>query len=298
MTRQARGSDALQLPLFDLAPQSAAPGEAFAPAAPMPAVPVAPGIFRHPRARREVQLGGHLVAYELRRARRRSIGFVVGAEGLSVAAPRWVVQSDIEAALREKTAWILRKLAEQRERGERLQAARVAWRNGAEIPFLGETVVVVLDPHAGCAPSGALFKPDAGAPTGETRHALHLALPQHAAAEQIRDAVQSWLQRQARRIFDERCAHFAERLGVRLRRLSLSSAQTRWGSASADGSVRLNWRLVHFGMSTIDYVVAHELAHLRHMDHGPKFWGAVRSVVPDVERARGTLKRELVPVFE
>ncbi len=245
-----------------------------------------------------MRLGEHLVAYELRRVRRRSIGFAVGIEGLSVAAPRWVVLSDIEAALREKAAWILRKLAEQHERGERLQAARVDWRDGAAIPFLGETVVVVLDPHAGSAPSGALFKPDAGVLPGVPRHTLHLALPKHSTAEQIRDAVQSWLQRQARRIFDERCTHFAERLGVRLRRLSLSSAQTRWGSASADGSVRLNWRLVHFGMSTIDYVVAHELAHLRHMDHGPKFWDAVRSVVPDVEQARGTLKRELVPVFE
>ena len=266
-----------------------------APAAPGAA---APANFRHPRARRELRLGEHLVAYELRRARRRSIGFVVGVEGLSVAAPRWVVQSDIEAALREKAAWILRKLAEQHERGERLQAARVDWRDGAAIPFLGEAVVVVLDPHAGSAPSGALFKPDAGVLPGVPRHALHLALPRHATAEQIRDAVQSWLQRQARRIFEERCAHFAQRLGVRLRRLSLSSAQTRWGSASADGSVRLNWRLVHFGMPTIDYVVAHELAHLRHMDHGPKFWDVVRSVVPDVEHARGTLKRELVPVFE
>ena len=238
------------------------------------------------------------MAYELRRARRRSIGFVVGVEGLSVAAPRWVGQGDIDAALREKAAWILRKLAEQHERGERLQAARVDWRDGTTVPFLGEPVIVVLDPRAGTAPGGALLNTAADALPSVPRLTLHLALPQHAAPAQIRDAVQSWLQRQARRIFEQRCAHFAERLGVRMRRLSLSSAQTRWGSASADGSVRLNWRLVHFAMPTIDYVVAHELAHLRHMDHSPKFWDVVRSVVPDVEHARGTLKSELVPVFE
>ena len=130
------------------------------------------------------------------------------------------------------------------------------------------------------------------------RLTLHVGLPQTAAPEQIRDAVQSWLQRQARRIFEQRCAHFAERLGVRMRRLSLSSARTRWGSASADGSVRLNWRLIHFGLSTIDYVVAHELAHLREMNHSPRFWDVVRSVVPDYERARGTLKDGVVPVFD
>jgi len=285
---------------------AAPPGRGAAPRSPPAAVPprVASGppaaaeVFRHPRAQRDVLLGEHRVAYELRRARRRSIGFVVGIEGLCVAAPRWVGQGDIDAALREKAGWILRKLAEQHERGQRLQAARVDWRDGTTIPFLGEPVIVVLDPRAGTAAGGALLNTDASALPGVPRLTLHLALPQHAAPTQIRDAVQSWLQRQARRIFEERCAHFAAQLGVRMRRLSLSSAQTRWGSASADGSVRLNWRLVHFGMSTIDYVVAHELAHLRHMDHSPKFWDVVRSVVPDVEQARGTLKRELVPVFD
>jgi len=110
--------------------------------------------------------------------------------------------------------------------------------------------------------------------------------------------VQSWLQRQARRVFDERCRHFAQQLGVRVTRLALSSAQTRWGSASVDGSIRLNWRLIHFALPTIDYVVAHELAHLRHMDHSPRFWDVVRSVVPDYEQRRGGLKDEVLPVFD
>lgn len=291
MTRPAaRLPDPSQLLLFDPPPRAPAP-EA-------PAAGVAqPAIFRHPRAQRELRLGEHVVAYELRRARRRSIGFVVGAEGLSVAAPRWVGQGDIDAALRDKARWILRKLVEQHERGERLQSARVDWRPGTTIPFLGRPVVLVLDATGRVAPSGALLHA-AATDAADGPSSLHLGLPPHAAREQIRDAVQSWLQRQARRVFEERCAHFAARLGVRMRRLSLSSAQTRWGSASADGSVRLNWRLVHFGMATIDYVVAHELAHLRHMDHSPRFWDVVRSVVPDVEQAQATLKNELLPVFD
>jgi predicted metal-dependent hydrolase len=249
------------------------------------AAPVPPPVFRHPQARRDIVLDGQLVAYAMRRARRRSIGFVVGAEGLSVAAPRWVAQGDIDAALREKAAWILKKLAEQHERGERLRTARIEWRDGARFDFLGQPVTVALVPHA----SGAVL--DAAAEPVR----LALGLPLASGAEQIRDAVHSWLQRQARRIFEQRCAHFAERLGVSVRRVALSSAQTRWGSASADGSVRLNWRLVHFAMPTIDYVVAHELAHLRHMNHGPEFWAVVRSVVPDLELARRRLKDELVP---
>ncbi len=313
MTRTPRAPDPAQRSLFEPAPDAAgalaASAAASAPLRPSPAAPAAgapdmrvvpqlPSLLRHPKARHELRLGEHLVGYELRRARRRSIGFVVGAEGLSVAAPRWVGQADIDAALREKATWILRKLAEQRERCQRLQAARVEWRDGTSIPFLGEPVVVVLAAGAVPTKGGAQLHTDAVALSGAPRLTLRLALPAQAAPEQIRDAVQCWLQRQARQIFEQRCAHFAERLGVRMRRLSISSARTRWGSASADGSVRLNWRLVHYGMSTIDYVVAHELAHLRHMDHSPKFWDVVRSVVPDVERARGTLKSELVPVFD
>jgi predicted metal-dependent hydrolase len=287
----------MQLSLFDeppVAPAAAAPSPA--PAVPTPPVPsavsaapaaaAAPGVFRHPRSQRDIRFGEHVVAYELRRARRRSIGFVIGAEGLSVSAPRWVGVAEVEAALREKQAWILRKLHEQRERARRLDAARVDWRDGTTIPFLGATVTLRLD----AAATGAVLHADSGC--------LHLGLPQGAQPEQIRDVVQSWLQRQARRVFEERCQVFAERLGVRMQRLSLSSASTRWGSASADGAIRLNWRLVHFALPVIDYVVTHELAHLREMNHSAAFWGVVRSVMPDYEQAQGALRHEVLPVFE
>lgn len=251
-------------------------------------------VFRHPRADREIQLGDALVGYEFQRARRRTIGMVVGAEGLSVRAPRWVTLADVEAALLERSKWIRGKLAEQRERARRHEASRIEWRDGASLPFLGETVIVVLDPRV----AGAVLNTDATALPGVPRLTLHVGLPHNVAPEQIRDVVQSWLQRQARRVFEERCQLFAERLGVRVKRLALSSAQTRWGSASADGSIRLNWRLVHFAMPTIDYVVAHELAHLRHMDHSPRFWDVVRSVIPNMDLARGRLKDEVLPALE
>ncbi len=253
-----------------------------------------PASFAHPRADREMLLEGHRVAFEFRRARRRSIGFVIGPEGLTVSAPRWVGVGEVEAALREKSRWILRKLQEQQERARRLAQARVDWRDGTTIPFLGETVIVIVDPRV----TGAVLHSDAAALPGVPRLTLHVGLPQTVAPAQLRDAVQSWLQRQARRVFEERCAEFAQRLGVHVRRLSLSSASTRWGSARADGSIRLNWRLVHFAVPVIDYVVAHELAHLREMNHSGAFWEVVRSVLPDFENARGVLKTEVLPVLD
>jgi predicted metal-dependent hydrolase len=286
-----------QLSLFDVPPPAeprtpvplSNPPERATPAA---AVPV-PLVHRHPRADREIRLGECQVAYLLRRARRKSIGFTVGPEGLAVSAPRWVGVSEIESALREKSGWILRKLGEQRDRQRRLEAARVDWRDGATLPFLGEPIILVLDPRV----AGTVLNTDAEALPGVPRLTLHIGLPQTAQPAQICDAVQSWLQRQARRLFEERCAEFAMRLGVKVRRIRLSSAQTRWGSASADGSIHLNWRLVHFGLPVIDYVVAHELAHLREMNHSAAFWEVVRSVIPDLEDRKAQLRDPVLPIF-
>ncbi len=286
-----------QLSLFDEAPVAPAPRLVQAPveAVAQPALPAPPPTeFRHPRSQREIVLGGHRVAYALRRSRRRSIGFVIGEEGLAVSAPRWVGVGEIETALVEKATWILRKLQEQRERASRLAAARVEWREGTSIPFLGEPVILVLDPRT----TGAVLHTDDTTLPGVARLTLHLGLPQSAQPAQVRDAVQSWLQRQARRIFEERCVLFTARLGVRMTRLTLSSASTRWGSASADGSIRLNWRLVHFALPVIDYVVTHELAHLREMNHSAAFWEVVRTAMPGYEQARGALKREVLPAFD
>jgi predicted metal-dependent hydrolase len=261
---------------------------------PAVAPPPAPDLLQHPRAQREIVLQGQRVAYEFRIARRRTIGFSVGLEGLSVRAPRWVRRADVDDALHERADWILDKLAEQRERAGRLQAARVIWREGASIPFLGEAVVLVIDPRI----AGAVLDADSLGLPGLPHRVLRVGLPHDAGAEQLREAVQGWLQRQALRVFKERCAHFAPRLGVRMRRLSLSSAATRWGSASADGAIWLHWRLIHFTLPVIDYVVAHELAHLREMNHSRAFWEVVRSVVPDYERARRTLDDQPVPVLD
>lgn len=236
----------------------------------------------NPRAQRELSLGEHRVAYELKRARRRSIGFVVGAQGLRVSAPRWLPQADIERALHHKADWILRKLVEQRERARRVEASRIEWRDGAALPFLGAPLRICLRPEL------------TGVRLHEELRELHLGLPLTAGEEQVRDVAQAWLKRRARADFEPRCQRFGAALGVQMTQLRLSSAQTRWGSASADGSIRLNWRLIHFAPAIIEYVVAHELAHLREMNHSAAFWEVVRSVLPDFEQARGRLREESI----
>lgn len=253
---------------------------------------IAPVTYAHPRANRQVRLDGAVVAYSFARGKRRTIGFSVGPDGLAVRAPRWTPLGEVDAALQEKAAWILRKLVETRERQASRQQAQVVWQSGAELPYLGQTIRVVLDAGHGFAAKGAQLAPDADA-TG-TR-LLQVALPQAATPEQVRDAVQAWLMRQAKALFVERLDHFAPQLQVQWKKLSLSNAGTRWGSAKTDGSIRLNWRLIHFSPAVVDYVVAHELSHLRVMDHSPRFWDTVRSVVPDYADLRGQLKDPTIP---
>ena len=304
------------LDLFAPEPASAAaPSPSPAPSPVLPSAPadtrptqslqeaLAPATYRHPEANREALLDGVLVAYAFKRGKRRTIGFSVGAEGLAVSAPKWVPLNEIDRAVQEKAGWIVKKLQETRERHKRLEAVRIDWKDGANLPFMGGVLTVVLDPRQSV--SAMMVQPvsavvDAvhaakGLPPTDEHNTLCLGLAHNATATQIRDAAQAWLMRYARQLFEQRLNHFAPELGVQWRRLSLSSAGTRWGSASADGSIRLNWRLIHFKLSVIDYVVVHELSHLRVMDHSPRFWDTVRHVVPDYAELRSQLKDEMVP---
>ena len=258
----------------------------------------APTTWHHPRANRSCRLGACEVAYEFKRGKRRTIGLSVSPEGLTVSAPRWTPVGEVEALLRDKSDWVLEKLQRARDRAGELAQARTVWANGAEFDFLGQRVRLVLDPTHAFAEVGAVLLASEGNAEAPKLPTLKLGLAQNASEVQIRDAAQAWLMRQAKRIFAERLDLFAPQLGVSYQRLRLSSAGTRWGSASVDGTIRLNWRLVHLRMDMIDYVVVHELSHLRHMDHSPQFWDVVASVMPDHAQRRRALKQAAVPLGE
>ncbi len=240
----------------------------------------APALSRHPRANRELLLGGVRIAYEFQRSQRRTIGLSVGPKGLSVRAPRSTPLAEVDALVQRKAGWVLAKLR-QVEQAAMLAPAAVEWRDGGVIAYLGRCLELA------CLQDDRL----AGATAALDGRRLLLAPGPDAGPDRVRELAQAWLLDEARRIFVERLDHFAPRLGVRYRSLRLSNAATRWGSASSDGGIRLNWRLVHLSLELIDYVVAHELSHLREMNHGPAFWGWVASVLPDYDRRRKALRQ-------
>ncbi len=300
-TRDRRSRHEMLVPQMELdlfgSPAAEANGVATdAPApAPTPAIPAIPDTPEPPKPRRApaagervIMLDGHALYYRFKRSSRRTIGFIIDESGLAVTAPRWVTIADVEAAVVEKKRWIFNKIAEFRERSARRVIPRVNWVDGATLPYLGHTLTVRLGGRPGAQQYDI------------HTHTLWLDLPPQAAPEQMRDRVQGWLQQEARKLFTTRLDVYGERLGVSYSALGLSSATTRWGSCSADGRIRLNWRLIHFPLGVIDYVVAHELAHLKEMNHGPRFWQAVASIFPEFESARDTLKShapEWLPEF-
>jgi predicted metal-dependent hydrolase len=243
----------------------------------LPAPPVGPD---DPPLRRIV-LGLQPVDYALRRSSRRSIGFMIDDDGLRVTAPKRVTLADVDNAIRAKQRWILTKLHERGERRmQRAQKPPIQWADGAQLPYMGGDITLRLVDamRSHCAFDGASRELSVGVVAGLSEW-------------QLKERVKRWYLDEAKRLFAERLDHFAPQLGVAYNAMALSSAGTRWGSCTVEGNIRLNWRLIHYPLALIDYVVVHELSHLREMNHSAAFWATVGSVYPDYDGARLALRK-------
>ncbi|MDO4795828.1 MAG: SprT family zinc-dependent metalloprotease [Brachymonas sp.] len=288
---------------------------------------VATPAWQHPQANRHIVLGQHTLAYWLQRRKRRSVGMKIASQGLEVHAPVWVNLAEIERILQSKSGWIVRKLQEQANLQHSQQLARPQWQDGQYLPWRGGLLQLrlaepatpvpvtrlssariqklaqaarLLDAAAGhhnaasACPINAAPAADSGASKAAPAPAcqqLWLDLPINSSEALIRDCAACWMQMQAQAVFTERMAHYAPMLGVQWRALKLSQASTRWGSASSNGSIRLHWRLIQMPPELLDYVVVHELAHLREMNHSVRFWALVAQILPDYRQRQFQLQR-------
>jgi predicted metal-dependent hydrolase len=240
--------------------------------------------------KRQLLVGEYILEYVLKRSARRSIGFTVDDTGLYVTAPKRCSLADIDNAIRAKQHWILSKLDERRQRrAARLERPPMVWDDGAKLPYLGEEITLRLYQ----APRNRTeFDPVA--------KELSMGLVQGATEQLLKERVKNWYKAQAEGLFQQRLDLYAARLGVQYAGFSLSSADTRWGSCTAQRTIRLNWKLMHFSLPLVDYVVAHELAHILEMNHSPRFWANVGRIYPQYEEAKQLLRKraaELPPLF-
>ncbi|MBA4142767.1 MAG: M48 family metallopeptidase [Nitrosospira sp.] len=213
------------------------------------------------------------------RCPRTTIGMKVDHSGLSVRIPsresvRWV-----ESVLQTKADWIVKKLNSWHHR----KPCGPKWEEGAIFPLLGEPWQVTITAN------GAVRMRRTNADSAlETQ--LKLPLPSRLTAQQIECVVMEWYCDRAMSCFRERMALYSQKLGIALPQLKLSRARTLWGSCHARGVVRLNWRLIQKPLDLVDYVVAHELAHLIEMNHSMAFWQTVERVYPNCKEARKKLR--------
>lgn len=227
-----------------------------------------------PQEQRRIYLAGQEIPYLLKRsAKRRTIALRIDAKGLTVNAPARASQRRLEAVLLDKAGWVLDKLAEMQTR----QLPAIQWQDGEALPYLGGELSLLL------LPGTVRAKPELDGTN------LRVTLPDPADVVSVQTKVVKWYRSQAQQHFAGRVAVYAERLGVSLPPLKLSSAATRWGSCNARGEIRLNWRLIKAQPHLVDYVVAHELSHLRHLNHSPAFWHTVARLYPDHLDARAEL---------
>ena len=216
---------------------------------------------------RHVQLGGQIIAYTLHQAARRRLALSIDERGLRVGAPRSITLKDIEDFVRANTQWVLAKLDEYASRAPR----QLRVQHGIRLPILGAGVEVRVADGA-----------------NRSRWETGLLILEARANADVNALAKRALQRRAQELFLQRIGFYKSKISRPIPPLSLSSARTRWGSCSATG-IRLNWRLIHLPLHLIDYVVAHELAHLEQMNHSPRFWAVVGRMVPDYKAARAEL---------
>ncbi|HYG32362.1 MAG TPA: SprT family zinc-dependent metalloprotease [Methylophilaceae bacterium] len=218
---------------------------------------------------------GESIPYLLERRTRRTVGMRITPQGLLVRAPKRITQDQIEKLLLTRINWIVSKLKLHQEH----QVAPMQWRDGAKLWLLGNEITL----HIRQDSKSRAVEHEAGC--------LHLALPTPDDEEAISRKVLQWYRKQAMSDFSSRLELLAAKLGVPTPKLFLSNANTRWGSCNSKSEIRLNWKLIQASPHIINYVAAHELAHLKEMNHSARFWAVVESIFPEYKKAEKELKQ-------
>ena len=239
------------------------------------------GIIRESRS---VRLNGHNLTYTaVTSPRRRTMSLTVSHSGdVRVYAPAWVSQYDVERMLKKKSAWIFRAIDAARVSVENSASAQAAGNNS--YLFLGNWYPADVRQTDGrsarAAFDGAKFSidiPRDALPSGDKKH--------------VHSALENWYRQEAKEILGGRLLHYARVLGLDPHRIAIKGQKRIWGSChSRNKSVNLNWKLVMAPPAVIDYVIVHELVHLKIPNHSRRFWDAVRRTIPDCQAHHRWLK--------
>ena len=212
-----------------------------------------------------------MIEYKLARSKRKTIAIHVQSERVEVRAPLRMPKREIEKFVMSKEKWILKQLAEFRVQKAQQDA-------------------FVLDYGSKLLYRGTEYPLEAGTGRRSGFDGSAFYVPPNLSSEQIREACIKTYRALTRRDLSEKLRAYAGQMGVMPARLRISSAISRWGSCSAQKNLNFSWRLIMAEDAVIDYVVVHELAHLKELNHSERFWAVVESVFPDYRERRAKLR--------
>ncbi|MCT7378517.1 M48 family metallopeptidase [Chelativorans salis] len=204
------------------------------------------------------------------RARRLTLRIAPGGAGLRVTIPPGLSLREVERFLARHEGWLEERLKKLPD--------RPLVRPGIKIPLRGVPHLIVHEPsRRGTVDVTTIDGQPALVVKGDRRH-----LPRRLA---------DFLKREARRDIEMLVARHTERVGRRARAIRYRDTTSRWGSCTSDGTLSFSWRIMMAPPGVIDYLVAHEVAHLKEMNHGSRFWKLCKELCPDTERCKAWLKR-------
>ena len=215
-----------------------------------------------------------------RSQRRKTVAIQIYPDGrVIVSVPVRVSDQKVQEFLAAKHTWILKTLQKFSTLGP-IRPAR-KFENGESYSYLGQEKTLKLL-------RGGIRKPEIN-----EQH-LHVFLPAQGSpereADRIKSSLEKWYQAEAQKICAARVSYFSAFMGVTPKSIQIKNYKTRWGTCKSTGEISFNWRLAMAPLPLLDYVVVHELAHLKHHNHGPKFWKFVREYYPSPEKAKKELQ--------
>jgi predicted metal-dependent hydrolase len=207
---------------------------------------------------------------ENERARRLTLRIDAGGQGLRITVPPGLRQGEVEKFLHRHQGWLEQRLAKVPERPQ--------VRPGIKIPFRGVPHLIVHEPGK----RGIVSVENDGEGARLVVHGERLHLPRRIA---------DFLKREAKREIEGLVERHTATVGRKARAIRFRDTASRWGSCTSDGTLSFSWRIMMAPPPVINYLVAHEVAHLKEMNHGPKFWKLCQELCPDTERCKAWLKR-------
>ena len=230
----------------------------------------------------QIKIGDTVIPFETRvstRARRLIISLVRGE--VKVSVPRGVTEQQVENFVLAKQDWIYRHWQQQQEQ-QTLQAGKV-YKSGQKLPYRGLNLTICIEEHEQKTIRVCLLQDSLQ---------IHLPgiTPRDKRSDYIKEVLIFWYKNQARKIFREKLNYYAGLMGVAFRDLRVKEQKTKWGSCSSLGNINLNWKVIMAPEYVIDYLIIHELAHLKYLNHSPDFWKTVAAYMKDFRQGQKWLQ--------